>query len=222
MWPESRKSGPTSCDRYVYKRKDSFYLRAKSEGYRSRAAYKLEELNRRYRLFRPGQRVIDLGAWPGGWLQVAAAAVGENGTVVGVDLQAISPFPTPNVFTIQGDVTQPQVLDEILGRCGGKADVVLSDLAPKLSGIRDRDEARGAELFSLATDFASRVLLAHGVFVAKLFMNPSTAERMAELRSSFDDVRTTRPEATRKGSAEIYIIAHGFRPNRTSTKKAHT
>lgn len=204
----------------MYKRKDSFYLRAKSEGYRSRAAYKLEELDRRHRLFRPGQRVIDLGAWPGGWLQVASAAVGGSGTVVGVDLQAISPFPVSSITTIQGDVTQPQVLESILDRCGGKADVVLSDLAPKLSGIRDRDEARGAELFSLAIDFARRVLRVRGVFVAKLFTNPSTAERIAELRANFDEVRTTRPEATRKGSAEIYVIAHGFRPSLPSPERA--
>lgn len=203
----------------MYKRKDSFYLRAKSEGYRSRAAYKLEELDRRYRLFRPGQRVIDLGAWPGGWLQVAAAAVGNSGVVVGVDLQAINPLSTANVITVQGDVTQPMVLEEILDHCGGKADVVLSDLAPKLSGIRDRDEAWGAELFALAMDFASRVLRARGVFVAKLFMNQGTANRLANLRSSFDEVRTTRPQATRKNSTEIYVIAQGFRPGHISPEQ---
>jgi len=207
----SRKRAP------VYKRKDSFYLRAKSEGYRSRAAYKLVELDQRHRLFRPAHRVIDLGAWPGGWLQVAAAAVGIDGLVVGVDLQAIAPLHLANVRTLQGDVTRDDVRAAIIAQCGGKADVVLSDLAPKLSGIRERDEARSDELFALAIDFARGMLRPRGTFVAKLFMSPTATEKIAELRDSFDEVRSTRPDATRRGSSEIYVIARGFRPEPHTT-----
>ncbi len=195
----------------MYKRKDSFYLRAKSAGYRSRAAYKLAELDQRHHLFRPGDRIVDLGAWPGGWLPIAAAAVGPQGIVVGVDLQRIDPLGLANVRTLQGDVTRSDVLHKVAELCGGKADVVLSDLAPKLSGIRERDEARGEELFALATDFARAILRPGGVFVAKLFMSPTASAKMAELRQRFDDVRSTRPEATRKGSAELYVIARGLR-----------
>jgi len=195
----------------VYKRKDAFYTRAKAEGYRSRAAYKLAELQQRQHLFRRGDRVVDLGAWPGGWLQIAAAAVGTDGRVVGVDLQRIEPLGLANVQTVTGDVTQAAVLQKIIALCGGKADAVLSDLAPKLSGIRDRDEARAAELVDLAIGFARQVLRPGGTFLAKLFMGPAAEEHIARLRTMFDEVRTTRPEATRKGSAEIYVIARRFR-----------
>lgn len=196
---------------FVYKRKDSFYLRAKSEGYRSRAAYKLAELNQKHRLLRPGHKVIDLGAWPGGWLQVASAAVGETGIVVGVDLQAVEPLARANVRTVQGDVTQANVLAQVSDACGGKADVLLSDLAPKLSGIRERDEARAHELFALALEFAGNVLRPGGTLLAKLFMNPEANAKIGELKARFEDVRSTRPDATRKGSSEFYVIARGFR-----------
>ncbi len=195
----------------MYRRKDPVYLRAKSAGYRSRAAYKLSELDQRHHLFRPGDRVVDLGAWPGGWLQIAAAAVGPKGIVVGVDLQPIEPLGHANVRTFQGDVTDPEVVRKVCELCGGTVDVVLSDLAPKLSGIRARDEARGEALFSLATDFARAILRPGGTFVAKLFMSPSATTKMAELRARFGEVRSTRPDATRKGSAELYVIARGLR-----------
>lgn len=200
----------------MYQRKDAFYARAKVEGYRSRAAYKLAELQQRQHLLRRGDRVVDLGAWPGGWLQIAAAAVGSEGRVVGVDLQRIEPLGLANVHTVAGDITHPEILQQITALCGGKADVVLSDLAPKLSGIRARDEARGAELIALAIGFAHEVLRPGGSFVAKLFMGPDAQAHVTALRAAFEEVRTTRPEATRKGSAEIYVIARRFRAKSAS------
>src|SRR5262245_21603313 len=130
----------------MYERKDALYQRAKREGYRSRAAYKLLELQKRARLLRRGQAVVDLGAWPGGWLQVAAELVGPTGKVVGIDLAAIDALPSPQVTVVQCDVTAPECIAQVQVALGRSADVVLSDLAPKLTGIAPRDAARSAEL----------------------------------------------------------------------------
>ena len=127
----------------MYERKDALYRRAKREGFRSRAAYKLEELQSAHRVLRAGQRVVDLGAWPGGWMQVAAGLVGPEGRVVGVDVAAIDPFPElANVVAIQADLSEVGVDARLLEALGGPADVVLSDAAPKLTGIRATDRAR--------------------------------------------------------------------------------
>ena len=154
----------------MYQRKDAFYARAKAVGYRSRAAFKLEQLAQRFRLFRRGDRVVDLGAWPGGWLQVAARHVGPTGTVVGIDLQPIDPLPERHVATICGDVTSADVQAEVRTLCGGKVDLVLSDLAPKLSGIQARDEARMQVLGATVLEFATRLLKPNGRLVMKRFM----------------------------------------------------
>jgi 23S rRNA (uridine2552-2'-O)-methyltransferase len=190
-----------------YERKDSYYRRAKSAGYRSRAAYKLLELARRYRLIRRGDSVLDLGAWPGGWLQVAAELVGERGTIIGVDLVAIEPIGLPAISTLQGSVLDETVIEEIRRRSAGGVDVVLSDMAPKLTGVRDRDEARAAELLEAALTVARRLLRPGGRVLIKTFAGPDTQRVLAELRGSFQTVKVTRPEASRKGSAEAYLIA---------------
>lgn len=192
-----------------YQRKDAFYRRAKNQGLRSRAAYKLSQIARDEPLFRRGDCVIDLGAWPGGWLQVAAAVVGPRGRVVGCDLRKIEALP--GVIGLLGDVTDPAVQARVLEACGGQADVLLSDLAPQLTGIRARDDARAAALVDCVLDFAARALRPGGNLVIKLFMGPSYKAGMARLRSMFTHVRTTRPDATRKGSAELYAIALGYR-----------
>jgi 23S rRNA (uridine2552-2'-O)-methyltransferase len=199
----------------VYQRKDTFYKRAKASGYRSRAAFKLQQLAQRAQLFRPGDRVIDLGAWPGSWLQVAVQAVGPAGKVIGVDRQAIDPLPEPNVIVLTGDVTEPLIQEKLVQACGGRADVVLSDLAPKLTGVRARDEAHAEALADCVLRFTQGVLAPGGHLVVKLFTSSASGPYLARLRAQFDDVRTTRPEATRKGSAEMYAIAKRFRGGRS-------
>ena len=198
----------------AYQRKDAFYARAKGEGYRSRAAYKLLELAQRFRLIGLGDRVVDLGAWPGGWLQVAAQLVGPQGVVVGVDLQPIDPLPQRAVSTVVGDARSDTVLEEVRRRCGGRVDIVLSDMAPKLSGIRDRDTAQAMVLAESALDIAGRLLGAGGRLVLKIFTAEETAELVKAARASFQSVKLTRPEATRKGSAELYLIGIGYRGGR--------
>jgi len=196
----------------AYQRKDAFYRRAKTEGFRSRAAYKLLQIAKQDRIFRRGDRVIDVGAWPGGWLQVALEFTGPEGRLVGCDLRALEPLAGP-VSVVVGDVSSPDVRARLIAACGGPADVVLSDLAPQLSGIRERDEARANELADSVLDFAAGALRPGGNLVIKLFMNSSHEPTVARLRATFRRVRTTRPEATRKGSAELYAIAFGHRPS---------
>jgi 23S rRNA (uridine2552-2'-O)-methyltransferase len=194
----------------VYRRKDAFYTRAKAAGYRSRAAFKLLQLVKRVRLIRRGDRVLDLGAWPGGWLQVAADLVGPGGKVVGIDLRPIEPLPQKHVTTVVGDVADRLAQQQMLEACEGQVDVLLSDLAPKLSGVRARDEAQAEALAHVALALADQVLTPGGKLVMKLFTGEAATQLLRELRARFASVRTTRPEATRRGSAEIYAIAVGF------------
>ena len=193
-----------------YQPKDPFYRKAKKEGYRSRAAYKLLEINRRYKLLRPGNRVVDLGAAPGGWIQVAAELVGAKGIVIGVDLNPIVPFAEKNVLLLQEDISKPETALKINALLGGAADCVISDLAPHLTGIRDADVARALELFRYARDLAVRILAPGGNFLAKTFLAQETNGLVAELKPHFFSISRTRPEATRKASSEIYIVAQGF------------
>lgn len=193
-----------------YKVRDTYYKKAKSEGYRSRAAYKLVELQQRFRLMKAGDFVVDLGAAPGGWLQVAANYVGANGKVIGVDLQVIEPLPGRPITLLQGDITDRAVqqrIKEILGRA---ADCVVSDLAPRLSGIRDADTARCLELNRTALSVAIELLRPGGALLVKSFVNPELQAFTAELKKYFSSVQRTRPEATRQASAELYFCATGF------------
>jgi 23S rRNA (uridine2552-2'-O)-methyltransferase len=194
----------------VYRRKDSFYRRAKTAGYRSRAAYKLIELDRRFRLLRTGDRVVDLGAWPGGWLQVAAERVGPKGVVVGVDLKPIDELPPP-VVSLVGDIRKNETLEQVRACCAGHVDVVLSDMAPQLSGVRAADSARAAELAEYAISAAESLLRPGGRFLMKLFQSDETSRLLARLRERFETVKASRPYATRERSSELYAVALGFR-----------
>lgn len=200
----------------AYERKDAAYRRAKREGYRSRAAYKLAELDRRFGLLRPGARVVDLGCWPGGWLQVAAERVGPTGRVVGIDVKPPEPFGVAQIEVVTGDLADESVVDRVRAALGGPADVVLSDLAPKLSGIRHSDAARHAELVRLAFLRARAWLAPGGSLLLKLFMDAEFEGLLAELRAVFSAVRSTKPDATRRGSAELYTLARGFRASRAA------
>ena len=191
----------------TYRRKDAHYRRAQAAGYRARSAYKLIELDERYRILRPGDYAVDLGAWPGGWLQVIVERVGVAGLVVGVDRVAIDPLPAPNVHLLVGDVREPATAAQVRDLLGRPADVVLSDLAPKLTGVRATDEARCAELNRETIAHLPILLRPGGRFVMKLFLQPEHEGLVRALRQSFGAVRLTRPEATRRGSAELYVVA---------------
>ncbi len=192
-------------------RRDPYYRRAKREGYRSRAAYKLAQLDEHERLLRPGARVLDLGCAPGGWMQVALERIGEQGRVVGIDVAPVAPFPHPHAIALRGDFRDPSTAEAASAALGGPADVVLSDLAPKLSGVRDADIARSLDLFEAAVALARRVLRPGGSLVAKVFAAPETESAVAALRSAFASLKIVSPEASRKRSTEAYVVAKGFR-----------
>lgn len=194
-----------------YQPRDSYYWRARERGLPSRAAFKLDELLARHRVVRPGARVIDLGCAPGGWLAVLGAAVGSRGRVVGIDL-APARAASPNVIPLTGDLIDPAIRAEAAARLGGQADLITSDLSPKLTGIADRDQARSAELLNVALEFARTALRPGGAMVAKAFMGAAFDEVAAGFRRRFARVELARPRASRPGSAEIYLVATGFQP----------
>jgi len=195
-----------------YNPRDSYYKKAKQEGYRSRAAYKLLELQQRYRLLKPGDTVVDLGAAPGGWLQVAAKIAGQTSKIIGVDLQTIEPFRERNIILLQGDMARNEIQEQIKALLNGPADCVLSDSAPKLSGIRDADIARCLELNQAALDVAIQLLRPSGSLLIKSFISNDLHGFTAELKKSFSAVQRTKPDATRQGSSEFYFYAQGFLP----------
>lgn len=199
-----------------YKRKDAAYRRAKLDGYRSRAAYKLIELDRRFQLFRRGQRIVDLGCWPGAWLQYAAERVGPSGRIVGVDLVESHPVGGKNVRVLAGDVRDPAVVTRVGAELGGPADVVLSDLAPKLTGVKPADAVRHAELVRLAIERARGWLRPDGAVVVKLFMDAEYPALISELRRTFQTVRSVKPDSTRQGSSELYTCARGLRSDESA------
>lgn len=194
-----------------YERKDFHYRQAKKEGLRSRAGYKLGELDKRFQLLRRGMKVVDLGCWPGAWLQVASRSVGAEGLVVGVDLAPAEALPGGNVEILHGDATDPSVQEQLGVLLDGRADVFLSDMAPKLSGIKHADAARHAELVRVAMDVARRLLAPEGAFVAKLFMDAEYQDLMQELRGTFVSVKTAKLGSTRQHSAELYVCAKRVR-----------
>jgi 23S rRNA (uridine2552-2'-O)-methyltransferase len=195
----------------MYERKDAWWARAKREGYRSRAAYKLLELQRRARILRRGDAVIDLGAWPGGWLQAAADIIGPSGRVLGVDLVRIDPLPSPTIVLLEADVAEPTLPERTLEILGRPADVVLSDLAPKLTGVAPRDAARQAELAERALAIAGATLRVGGSLVMKTFGGAATEHTRRELAAAYASVRLVHLDATRRGSSELYLIGRSRR-----------
>jgi 23S rRNA (uridine2552-2'-O)-methyltransferase len=170
------------------------------------------------RLLRPGDCVVELGAWPGGWLQVAAAQVGPRGRVVGVDLQAIHRLQEANVVTLVGDISDEQTRVHVARACGGRADVLLADLAPKLTGIRARDDAQTQALADCVLQWVAGILRPQGILIIKLFSGEGLRPYVARLRSMFREVHLARPQATRKGSAELYAVASGFQPSKSTAQ----
>ncbi len=185
---------------------DHWTRRAKAEGWRSRAAYKLQELDRRERLFSRGGQVVDLGAAPGGWSQYAARKVAPGGLVVAIDVEPMEPLK--GVALVQGDITDPETLEGLRDALRGPADAVISDLAPRLSGNRDRDQALSMDLAEMALGAALDLLQPGGVFVTKLFQGAGFEEFVAQARASFRKVRLRTPAASRRASRETYLVAH--------------
>lgn len=187
---------------------DPYVLRAQAEGYRSRAVYKLIELDERDPLFKTGQVVVDLGAAPGGWTQVARARTGTGGRVIATDILAMDPIP--GVEIIQGDFRDEAVLDRILRSVGERgADLVLSDMAPNMSGMGAVDQPRAMLLAELAYELATTVLRPGGALVLKLFQGEGSDAFLAELRRGFARVVVRKPKASRPRSREVYVVASG-------------
>jgi 23S rRNA (uridine2552-2'-O)-methyltransferase len=183
---------------------DHYVRKAKEQGYRSRAAYKLIELDEREKLLRPGMTVLDLGAAPGSWSQVAAAKVRPGGKVIAVDLLDIAPIS--GVTVLQGDFREAKVLEALEG---AQADVVLSDVLPNLSGIPNVDQARAAELAFAAVDFCYKALKPEGVFVIKTFQGEAFDDVLQRLKRGFRTVKVVKPGASRGESRETYLVARG-------------
>jgi len=188
---------------------DSYVRQARAAGYRSRAAYKLLEIDQRDRLLRAGSRVLDLGAAPGGWSQVAARKVGPRGRVVAIDLLEIAPIS--GVKVLRGDVREPQARAAAREALGGAADLVLSDLSPNLSGIAAVDQARGAELAGLAVELACEVLKPTGALLVKVFQGEAFEEVLGLAKRAFQTVAVRKPGASRGESRETYLLGRGLK-----------
>jgi 23S rRNA (uridine2552-2'-O)-methyltransferase len=195
------------------RRRDPFYRAAQRDGLRSRAAFKLEHLDRRFHLLTPGARVLDLGAAPGGWSVVAVRAVGPRGSVVAVDQRPVEPIE--GVRFVRGRVGDPELADR-LGP--GRFNVVLSDLSPRISGAYATDHARSVELARDAWNVAAKVLAPGGAFVAKVFDGELVPALEGELAGGFERVQRTKPPASREASSEIYLVARGFRAPTSSAR----
>jgi len=189
---------------------DPFVKKAKAQGMRSRAVFKLQEIDARDRLIRPGARVVDLGAAPGSWSQYAAQKAGAAGRVVAVDVLEVAPIP--GVSILRGDFLDPAVVAQVReALAGARADVVLSGLSPNLSGIASADQARAAELVGQAIEFCRDALAPDGAFLVKVFQGAEFQGLLAELRRSFSSVQTRKPAASREESRETYLLCRGLR-----------
>lgn len=186
-------------------KKDFYTRKSRQEGLRARSAYKLEEINKKYKLIRSGNNVLDLGCWPGGWLLITKRIVGDRGYVLGIDEKEIR--EVKGVDFIEGDVFNDEVLDKIKEK---KFDVVISDLAPNTSGILELDNERSYDLSLRALEIAKQVLNKNGNFLCKIFMGKSFSDFLSEMRKSFEFVKPAKPDASKKVSKEMYIIGKRF------------
>ncbi|WP_043319035.1 23S rRNA (uridine(2552)-2'-O)-methyltransferase RlmE [Microbulbifer sp. HZ11] len=189
---------------------DHYVKQSQKDGYRSRASYKLQELQEKDRLIKPGMTVVDLGAAPGGWSQVAAELVGHKGRVLASDILPMDALA--GVDFVQGDFTEEAVFEELLEKLGEeRADLVISDMAPNMSGVRAVDQPASMYLVELAVDMARQTLKSGGAFVAKVFQGEGFDELIRDLRSQYQSVVTRKPGASRPRSREVYVVARGFK-----------
>jgi 23S rRNA (uridine2552-2'-O)-methyltransferase len=208
MQPMSRSK---SSKRWLQEHhQDAYVLKARAQGYRSRAVFKLAEIQRKDRIIKPAQLVLDLGAAPGGWSEYAQQIVGGQGKVIALDLLPMEPIA--EVEFIQGDFTEQQTLEQLLSLIDDRRlDLVLSDMAPNLSGMDSVDQPRSIYLAELALDLAQQFLAADGVFVVKLFQGEGFEDLISLLRQSFKSVRFRKPDASRARSSEIYAVCSGLK-----------
>jgi 23S rRNA (uridine2552-2'-O)-methyltransferase len=192
------------------RKKDHFHRLAKEKGYRTRASFKLLQVAKTYKFIKRGDRVLDLGAAPGGWLQAARGLVGEKGYVLGVDKESIAPFRYDNVSAIVADVTLEGIVDQIRSKGVSSFDVALSDLAPNVSGVWEVDHARQIELARSALKVARVVLRPTGNMLVKVFQGSELKDLEIEMRSCFRTLRIVKPLASRPESAELYFLGLGF------------
>jgi len=188
------------------RKRDYYYKKAKEEKYRSRAAYKLFQAIEKYHFMKRGDVAVDLGAAPGGWTQAARKIVGSKGFVLGVDLKLIEPFPQSNVRTIIGDINERETLEQILSMLPRKADVVISDASPNISGIWEVDHARQIDLAQQALKIALETLRPLGNFFVKVFEGDLLVDFITELKGHFDVVRIIKPKASRAKSSEMFVL----------------
>lgn len=195
---------------YTEKKKEHFYQEAKRVGYRARSAFKLQQIQNRFHIIPKDGIIVDLGAAPGGWSQVARELVGPNGIVIGIDLSTIQPFE--DIQFLQGDVTKPETIQQLKDLMSGRnAHVVLSDMSPDISGNYSVDQARSAWLCECALHAATQLLQSNGHFICKIFEGEDTAAFLKKVKQHFQIVKTYSPEASRKSSSEVYIIAKSFK-----------
>jgi 23S rRNA (uridine2552-2'-O)-methyltransferase len=188
------------------RKRDYYYKKAKEEKYRSRAAYKLLQVVKKYHFIKDGDVVLDLGAAPGGWVQAARKNVGDKGYVLGVDLKSVEPFEEPNVRTIIGDIDDEETLREILGLLPRQSDAVISDVSPNISGIWEVDHARQMGLALRALDIALDTLRPSGGFFVKVFQGDMLDDFVKKVKKHFQEVRVVKPEASRGKSSELFIL----------------
>lgn len=195
---------------YQEKKQEHFYKKAKTEGYRARSAYKLKQIQKRFHVMKPGDIVVDLGAAPGGWSQVAQKIVGNQGMVVGIDLQKITPID--GIVFFKGDITDKTSLSTLKQSIGNKdADIILSDMAPNISGNYSVDHARSIYLSQQAYDVAKQLLIEKGNFVCKIFQGELLQEFVSTLKNQFQSIKRFSPKASRKSSSELYLIGKSFK-----------
>ena len=194
----------------MYNRKDHYYKKAKEEGFASRAVYKLEQIQSKFRVIKKGDKVIDLGCAPGGWLQKLSEMVGGKGMVAGIDILPIKIKCPNNVKFVLGDINDEAALGATFAELGGVADVVVSDMAPNTSGLAFKDCYLSYELCMMALEVAQKILKENGNFVAKIFQGKELDDFRLELRKYFKKVNTYAPPATREGSKELYLVGIGY------------
>ena len=193
-----------------YVRKDRFYQEAKDQGLRSRAYFKLAEIDRKHHIFKPHFRVLDLGAWPGGWLEYLAEKL-PSGLAVGIDLVKIEELSAPNIKVLQGDIRDATIIESAKAFTDGHFEAVISDLSPKLTGIREVDQAASSGLAEAALSIAREVLVANGTFIAKVFKGNDTEVFVKTARPLFNKLCRVELDATRKSSNEFYVLALGYK-----------